>query len=43
MWRQIETNWLWIWSDINWARKLYELGKEDAMKHIDELSEFFNQ
>jgi hypothetical protein len=32
-WRPIKLSWLWCWSDENWTRQLYKLGKHDANNH----------
>lgn len=38
MWRPNNTSWLWCWSDEDWARQLFKWGKEDAMDHLEELT-----
>ncbi len=38
MWRDNNLSWLWCWSDEQWARKLFEWGKEDASDHLEELA-----
>lgn len=38
MWRVPNYNWLWCYPDLMWAEQLYKWGKEDATKHLRELS-----
>ena len=30
MWRSFPKYWLWCWTDTQWAKDLFELGKQDA-------------
>ena len=37
MWRSVNYNWIWCYSDDLWAEQLYKWGKEDATANIEEL------
>jgi hypothetical protein len=36
-WRKNNLNWLWIWTNPDWHRTLYNWGKEDAMENLHEF------
>lgn len=38
MWRTVNYNWIWCYSDLLWAEQLYKWGKEDAMDHLEEFA-----
>lgn len=40
MWRQVNFNWVWCYSDVLWAEQLYKWGKEDATCHLHEFAEY---
>lgn len=37
MWRKTKTTWLWCYSDITWAKKLFEIGQKDAIVNLSKL------
>lgn len=39
MWRQVNYNWIWCYSDAEWAEQLYKWGKEDASANLNVFSE----
>lgn len=43
MWRKMETNWYYCYNDITWANKLYNWGKEDALKNLDYFNNFLKK
>ena len=43
MWRQVNYNWIWCYSDTEWAEQLYKWGKEDAMEHLDTFAHFLKK
>lgn len=38
MWRPVKKSWLWLSTDESWNRKLYALGRADALKHMAEIA-----
>jgi hypothetical protein len=38
-WRWVSPTWALIYTDEAWCRQLFEWGKEDCLKHLDELAE----
>ncbi len=40
-WRNMNMNWVWCYTDPNWATTLYKWGQEDANKNIVELKQYF--
>jgi hypothetical protein len=42
-WRKIPISWYHVYNDYQWGNKLYKMGKEDAIKNLDEIKDFFNK
>lgn len=40
-WRDMNMNWMWCYTNPEWATTLYKWGEEDANKNILELEEYF--
>ena len=38
MWRNMKRSWQWCWSSPEWSNTLYEWGREDALKNLEDLS-----
>ena len=42
-WRKLPFSYFWCWGSTLHARTLFEMGRLDAEKHIEELNEFFKK
>ena len=40
MWREMKNSWMWLFTDKEWAIKLYNWGKEDALSNLDVFNSF---
>ena len=41
MWREIPYSWYWISSNKEWAKKQYDMGRQDTLDNLEQIKDFF--
>jgi hypothetical protein len=39
-WRPYKLSWLWCWSSVEWHRKIFDWGQQDALKNLSYMKQF---
>jgi hypothetical protein len=39
-WRPYKLSWLWCWTSVEWHKKIYQWGRDDAMQNLKYFKQF---